>query len=42
MIKVKTGYKVVWSKGKNLGGRYKTLEAAKNRLQQAEFFKHSK
>jgi hypothetical protein len=40
--KVKAGYKVVSSKGKNLGGPYKTLEAAKKRLHQVEFFKHSK
>ena len=40
--KVKAGYKVVSSKGKNLGGPYKTLEAAKKRLRQVEFFKRSK
>ncbi len=40
--KVKDGYKVVSSKGKNLGGRYKTLEEAKERLRQVEFFKHRK
>jgi hypothetical protein len=40
--KVKAGYKVLSSKGKNLGGPYKTLEAAKKRLRQVEFFKHSK
>jgi hypothetical protein len=38
--KVKGGYQVVSSKGKNLGGPYKTLEAAKKRLRQVEFFKH--
>jgi hypothetical protein len=40
--KVKGGYQVVSSKGKNLGGPYKTLEAAKKRLRQVEFFKHRK
>jgi hypothetical protein len=40
--KVKAGYKVLSSKGKNLGGPYKTLQAAKKRLRQVEFFKHSK
>ncbi len=41
--KVKEGYKVVSEKtGKNLGGPYKTKEAAKKRLQQVEFFKRKK
>ena len=40
--KVKAGYKVVSSKGRNLGGPYKTLEEAKKRLRQVEFFKHRK
>jgi hypothetical protein len=40
--KVKRGYKVVSSKGKNLGGPYKTVEEAKKRLRQVEFFKHRK
>jgi len=40
--KVKDGYKVVSSKGRNLGGPYKTIEEAKNRLRQVEFFKHRK
>jgi hypothetical protein len=40
--KVKDGYKVLSSKGKNLGGPYKTLEEAKKRLRQVEFFKHRK
>jgi hypothetical protein len=40
--KVKTGYKVVSSKGKNLGGPYKTLREAKKRLRQVEFFKRNK
>jgi len=38
--KVKGGYQVVSSKRKNLGGAYKTLEEAKKRLRQVEFFKH--
>jgi hypothetical protein len=43
MIKrVKGGYRVVSSKLKNLGGPYKTLEEAKKRLRQVEFFKHRK
>jgi hypothetical protein len=40
--KVKDGYQVVSSKGRNLGGPYKTLEDAKKRLRQVEFFKHRK
>jgi len=40
--KVKGGYQVFSSKGKNLGGPYKTLELAKKRLRQVEFFKHRK
>ena len=40
--KIKGGYKVLSSKGKNLGGPYKTLEEAKKRLRQVEFFKHQK
>jgi hypothetical protein len=42
IIKVKGGYKVVSTKGKNLGGPYKTLKEAKKRLRQVEFFKHRK
>ncbi len=42
IIKRKEGYQVVSSKGRNLGGPYKTLEAAKKRLRQVEFFKHRK
>lgn len=44
MIKrVKGGYKVVSEKtGRNLGGPYKTLEEAKKRLRQVEFFKRKK
>jgi hypothetical protein len=40
--KVKTGYRVLSSKRKNLGGPYRTLEEAKKRLRQVEFFKHRK
>ena len=40
--KVKSSYKVLSSKGKNLGGPYKTLGEAKKRLRQVEFFKRSK
>jgi hypothetical protein len=42
IVKVKGGYKVVSTKGKNLGGPYKTLKEAKKRLRQVEFFKHRK
>jgi len=40
--KVKEGYKVLSSKGKNLGGPYKTAAEAKKRLRQVEFFKRKK
>lgn len=40
--KVKSGYKVVSEKGKNLGGPYKSKAAAQKRLRQVEFFKHRK
>jgi hypothetical protein len=40
MKKVEGGYRVASSKGKNLGGPYKTLEEAKKRLRQVVFFKH--
>lgn len=39
--KVRGGYHVLSSKG-NMGGPYKTLEEAKKRLRQVEFFKHKK
>ena len=42
IVKIKGGYQVVSSKGRNLGGPYKTLKAAKKRLRQVEFFKHRK
>lgn len=38
--KGKDGYRVVSSKGRNLGGPYRTYEEAKKRLRQVEFFKH--
>jgi hypothetical protein len=41
MIKKKSdGYHVESSKGRNLGGPYATLEEAKRRLRQIEFFEH--
>jgi len=40
--KTKSGYKVLSSKGKNLGGPYKSLAEAKKRLRQVEFFKGRK
>lgn len=42
IVKVEGGYQVLSSKGKNLGGPYRTLEEAKRRLRQLEFFKHRK
>jgi hypothetical protein len=40
--KVKGGYKVLSSKGRNMGGPYKTREEALKRLRQVEFFKRRK
>jgi hypothetical protein len=40
--KVEGGYKVLSSKGKNLGGPYRTRAAAEKRLRQVEFFKRHK
>ncbi len=40
--KVKGGYQVLSSKGKNMAGPYKTREEALKRLRQVEFFKHRK
>jgi len=40
--KVAGGYKVVSSKGKSLGGPYRTKKEALKRLRQVEFFKHKK
>jgi len=42
IVKTKSGYQVLSSKGRNMGGPYKTLEEAKKRLRQVEFFKHRK
>ena len=42
IVKVKGGYQVRSSKGKNLGGPYRTREEALKRLRQVEFFKHRK
>jgi len=42
ILRVRNGYRVVSSKGKNLGGPYKTLPEAKRRLRQVEFFKRHK
>ena len=40
--KVRGGYQVLSTKGRNLGGSYKSLVAAKKRLRAVEFFKHRK
>jgi hypothetical protein len=40
--RVKQGYQVLSRKGKNLGGSYKTLEEAKKRLREVEFFTRHK
>lgn len=42
IVKRKEGYFVLSEKGRNLGGPYKTIEEAKKRLRQVEFFKHLK
>ena len=42
IVRVSGGYQVLSSKGKNLGGPYRTLEDAKKRLRQVEFFKRQK
>lgn len=39
--KVKEGYRVLSEKGRNMG-TYKTLDEAKKRLRQIEYFKHLK
>ncbi|MEK6937245.1 MAG: hypothetical protein AABW58_04195 [Nanoarchaeota archaeon] len=39
--KIKGKYKVISESGRNLG-IFKTLNEAKNRLRQIEFFKHKK
>jgi hypothetical protein len=40
IVEVDGGYQVLSKTGKNLGGPYKTLEEAKRRLRQVEYFKH--
>lgn len=40
--KVKAGYHVISSRGRNLGGPYKTRETVEKRLRQVEFFKRNK
>ncbi len=40
--KVQGGYQVLSSKGRNMGGPYKTKKEALKRLRQVEFFKHKK
>ena len=42
IVEVDGGYQVLSQTGKNLGGPYKTLEEAKTRLRQVEYFKHVK
>jgi hypothetical protein len=42
IVKTKFGYQVLSSKGRNMGGPYKTLQEAQKRLRQIEFFKHRK
>jgi hypothetical protein len=37
-----SGYKVVSKQGKNLGGPYSSRAQAEKRLQQVEYFKHTK
>lgn len=37
--KIRGGYRVLSEKGRNMG-TYKTMEDAKTRLRQIEFFKH--
>ncbi len=39
IVQVKGGFKVLSSKGRNLGGPYKTRAEALRRLRQVEFFK---
>ncbi|UCC94877.1 MAG: hypothetical protein JSW40_08715 [Candidatus Omnitrophota bacterium] len=42
IVKTSKGYVVKSEKGKNLGGPYRTKEAARRRLRQVEYFKHRK
>jgi hypothetical protein len=39
IVEVEGGYQVLSKRGKNLGGPYKTLEEARKRLRQVEYFK---
>ena len=40
IVKTGKGYVVKSEEGKNLGGPYKSIEEAKKRLRQVEYFKH--
>ncbi len=40
IVKKKSGFHVVSSEGKNLGGPYKSRKEAEDRLIQVEMFKH--
>ena len=42
IVKTKRGWEVKSEKGKNLGGPYRSLDEAKKRLRQVEYFKHKK
>ena len=42
VIKKPDGWYVVTEKGKNLGGPYRSKDAANRRLQQVEYFKRKK
>jgi len=43
MIKAVSGeFQVVSSKGRNMGGPYKSRKAAEARLREVEFYKHKK
>lgn len=42
IVRDRMGYRVLSSKGKNLGGPYKTRDRALKRFRQVEFFKQHK
>ena len=42
IVKDRSGYRVLSSRGKNLGGPYKTRDEALKRLRHVEFFKRRK
>ena len=42
IVQVRGGYRVLSSKGRNLGGPYKTKAEALKRLRQVEFFKRQR